>query len=82
MNKEIKFTFLDVEYTKESFIKMVRSIAEPYEPELEQYDRSKNSEECLEIIYDNFQWLNKYVFRKYDLDTGFKPEDDENPFII
>lgn len=22
------------------------------------------------------------VFRKYDLDTGFKPEDDENPFII
>lgn len=22
------------------------------------------------------------VFRKYDLDTGFKPENDENPFII
>lgn len=22
------------------------------------------------------------VFRKYDLDTGFKPEDNENPFII
>ncbi len=22
------------------------------------------------------------VFRKYDLDIGFKPEDDENPFII